>query len=126
MQWLDRLIKPLFWAALVFAYVAAVMPGAEAPTIATWDKANHMIAFLTLTLLSALGWRRARLWRIGLLLAFFGAAIELSQAIPFIHRDAEFDDWAADVAAIVVGLIIAALLRPLFDRMLRRDDCRPG
>lgn len=119
MQFLDRILKPLFWAALIFAYVAAVLPPKEAPSIWTWDKANHMTAFLVLTVLFALGWRRVKLSWVALLLAAFGAAIEFSQEIPFIHRDASFGDWFADCAAILVGLAIAALLRPVLDRAAR-------
>jgi hypothetical protein len=40
---------------------------------------------------------------IALLMAAFGGAIELSQAIPFIARDAEWADWFADCAAVCVG-----------------------
>lgn len=116
MQLLDRLLRSLFWAALVFAYAAAVMPARIAPALSTWDKANHMAAFLALTVLLALGWRRVRLYRVALWLAAFGAAIEFSQEISFIHRDASFSDWFADCAAILVGLGVAALLRPLMER----------
>lgn len=119
MQFLDRILKPLFWAALIFAYAAAVMPAKEAPSIWSWDKANHMTAFLVLTLLFALGWRRVRLLRVAVLLAAFGAVIEFSQEIPFLHRDASFDDWFADCTAILVGLGLAALLRPRLDRATR-------
>ena len=41
------------------------------------------------------------------MMAAFGAFIELSQAIPMIHRDAEWDDWFADLIATVVALIVA-------------------
>jgi VanZ family protein len=121
MQLLDRILKPLFWAALIFAYVAAIVPGKEAPAIWTWDKANHMAAFFTLSMLFALGWRRTPLARIALILAAFGAAIEISQMIPMLHRDAEFADWVADVAATVVGLLFAALLRGPLSRAVREQ-----
>ena len=111
MQLLDRILKPLFWVAAIFAYVAAILPGKDAPAVWAWDKANHMAAFFVLTLLFALGWRRTSLVRIALILAGFGAMIEISQMIPMLHRDAEFGDWVADVAAIVVGLLLAGLLR---------------
>ncbi|MBW8744235.1 MAG: hypothetical protein JF628_07810 [Sphingomonas sp.] len=42
-----------------------------------------------------------------LMMAGFGAFIELSQAIPAIHRDAEWDDWFADMIAILLALIMA-------------------
>jgi len=115
---LDRLLKLLFWAALVFAYVAAVMPPADAPIFSRSDKVEHMVAFLTLSLLAGLGWRRLGLLWIGVLLAAFGAFIEFSQMIPALHRDADISDWIADGVAIMVGLLVASLARPLIDRIV--------
>jgi VanZ family protein len=117
MPMLDRMLKWLFWAALVFAYVAAVVPQVDAPAFSSSDKVEHMVAFLTLALLAALGWRRARLAWIGVGLAGFGAFIEFSQMIPALHRDADVKDWIADAIAIVVGLAIAAIMRPLVNRL---------
>ena len=116
MDAITRMLKPLFWAALIFAYAAAVMPAVDAPRIASSDKVEHMIAFFTLALLAALAWRRAAVWRIGLMLAGFGALIEVTQAIPALHRDASALDFLADCAAIVVGLGIASLFRKAMSR----------
>lgn len=107
----DRILKPLFWAALIFAYVAAILPQAEAPRIASSDKVEHMIAFFTLALLAGLAWRRTAVWRIGLALAAFGAAIEVTQAIPTLHRDASAADFMADSLAIIAGLGVVLLVR---------------
>jgi len=107
MNFLARVLKPLFWAALIFSYVAAVMPQAEAPRIADSDKVEHMIAFFTLSLLAGLAWRHVALLWIGVALASFGLLIELTQAVPLLHRDASGADWAADCAAILVGLAVA-------------------
>ncbi|WP_380878750.1 hypothetical protein ACFB49_18440 [Sphingomonas sp. DBB INV C78] len=107
----DRILKPLFWAALIFAYVAAILPQADVPRIAPSDKVEHMIAFFTLSLLAGLAWRRTAPWRIAAALAAFGAAIEFTQAIPVLHRDASAADFAADALAIIVGLGIATLVR---------------
>ena len=51
-----RLAKPLFWAALIFAYVAAVIPADEAPKFSASDKVEHMAAFFTLAVLGRLGY----------------------------------------------------------------------
>jgi VanZ family protein len=117
MRTLDRLLKWAFWAALLFAYVAAVLPQADAPAFSHSDKVEHVVAFLTLSVLAALGWRRARLIVIGVGLAGFGAFIEFSQMIPALHRDADLKDWIADGIAIVAGLLIAAIVRPFVDRL---------
>ena len=72
------------------------------------DKIQHMMAFATLGGLAAAGWRERRLvaW-----LAAFGASIELFQAIPALHRDAELLDWLADMAATAMALgVVRAVL----------------
>jgi hypothetical protein len=55
----------LFWAALVFATVLALLP--KPPTVAgeLGDKYQHMLAFGTLTILACAGHPRAELLRIG-------------------------------------------------------------
>ena len=104
---LRRVFVFAFWFAVIGAYVSAILPGAEAPHIATWDKLNHMLAFFTITFLARAAYPRLSVLALFVLLAGFGAFIELSQAVPFIHRDAEWDDWYADVIAIVAGLLLA-------------------
>jgi hypothetical protein len=49
----------------------------------------------------------------GLALAAVGALIEIVQAISVLHRDCDIYDWYADVAAIVLGLVIATAIRRL-------------
>jgi len=113
---LRRLFVIAFWGASLFAYVDAILPGHEAVSLAHWDKLNHMIAFFTITFLARAAYPRIPIFRLFAMLAAFGAFIELSQAMPIIHRDAEWDDWFADMAAIVVGLIIAWPFAILADR----------
>jgi len=102
-----RLFVIAFWGALLFAYVDAVIPGKDAISISAWDKINHMLAFFTITFLARAAYPLITVFRLFLLMAAFGAFIELSQALPFIHRDAEWDDWFADMIAIVAALIVA-------------------
>ena len=109
MEHVQRLAKPLFWGALLFAYVAAVMPAAEAPKIADNDKVEHMIAFFTLAVLGRLAYLRKSAIGMWLLLAAFGALIEFTQMIPMLHRDAELNDWLADVMALTVGIGLVAI-----------------
>jgi hypothetical protein len=109
MEHVRRFAKPLFWLALLFAYVAAIMPADEAPKIAASDKVEHMIAFFTLAVLARLGFRAASAVKVAILLAVFGAFIEVTQTIPALHRDGNVADWLADCAAIAAGLLIATL-----------------
>jgi VanZ family protein len=117
---LRRLFVFAFWSALLFAYVDAILPGNEALSLMAWDKLNHMIAFFTITFLARAAYPHIPVFRLFLAMAAFGALIELSQALPIIHRDAEWDDWFADMVATVVGLIVAWPFVILADRRRSR------
>lgn len=119
MPMLRRLFVLAFWAALVFAFVMASLPKPPPVPGDPGDKVQHIIAFVTLTLLARFAYPRAN--PIALLLAFagFGAAIEFVQMIPALGRDAALDDWGADVAASAITLLILEPLRRLFARRSR-------
>ena len=77
------------------------------------DKLMHLIAFSMLT------FPLSRTGRFGLLPVFigataFGGLIELIQ--PSFNRNADFNDWIADIIGIVLGIAGG-----LFYRRLRRD-----
>jgi VanZ family protein len=116
MSLLRRLFVLAFWLCIVIAYVAAILPQKEAPRGLGWDKLNHMVAFFTVTFLCRLAYPRISVLVVALSMAAFGGAIELSQAVPFIHRDAEWADWFADCAAVGVGLLAVWPLALLADR----------
>ena len=76
------------------------------------DKLVHLIAF------AALAFPLARTGRIGLVPVFIGAStfgglIELIQ--PTFGRNADMQDWIADVAGVGLGIVLA-----LFYRRLRK------
>lgn len=104
---LRRLFVIAFWGALLFAYVEAILPARESMHLTWWDKLDHMTAFFVITFLARAAYPHVPVVRLFVMLAGFGGFIELSQALPFIHRDAEWNDWFADITAIVVGLILA-------------------
>ncbi len=111
-----RLVQLAFLAALVFTFVAAVMPPHQAPQLFPWDKAEHFAAFYALTVLALAAFPRRHLVLIGVLLSAFGGLIELVQALPIVNRDADVRDWIADTIAILAAFapIVAAHLRALF------------
>ena len=117
---LRRLFVFAFWGAALFAYVDAIIPGRDAFSLSAWDKLNHMIAFFTITFLARAAYPRIPIFRLFLAMAAFGAFIELSQAMPMIHRDAEWDDWFADMIATIVGLIIVWPFAILADKRRAR------
>ena len=102
----------LFWAALAFAVVMALLPKPPATPIDGFgDKFQHLLAFATLAGLAALAWPRAELLRVGERLSFVGALIEVTQAIPALGRDCDIRDWLADTLAIAVVLLAVAAWR---------------
>ncbi len=82
-----------------------------------WDKARHFSAFAALTISAILAFPRTRLAIIAGLLSLAGAAIEVIQGLPMVHRDADVLDWVADSTAIamVLAVIVAARFRRSLD-----------
>jgi len=112
---MTRLLRLLFWAATMFAITMALWPLATpVPTAGLGDKWQHMIAFFTLTVLAGLGYPRQHLRTIGGAMILLGLAIELAQwGLPMLNRQGSGLDWLADGVATLVGLVVAAAVRPL-------------
>jgi len=106
-----------FWVALVFVLYMAFKPPGGAD-IGIWDKAVHFIAFYTLTALGSAAFANRKLWPLALFLCLVGGGIELVQATPWVHRDAEFGDWFADNLAIAA--VIGPMALPRFRGWLAR------
>ena len=106
-----RWMIPVFWTTVAIVYASAIMPSAEAPDFGAGDQINHIAAFLTLALLGRAAYRTKPVWLLAAGLSLFGAFIELSQAIPFLNRDANIGDWIADSIAVLIGLVLSALVR---------------
>ena len=106
-----RLLRIGFWGASAFALVMALLPQPPQLPGEPSDKLQHILAFATLALLGRLAYPQTRLLVLATGLSAFGAAIELLQAIPALHRDAELADWAADTAAVVAVLLALELAR---------------
>lgn len=110
------LARLLFWAALAFTCVMAVLP--QPPeVIPTSDKMNHVLAFLVLTALHKLAYRSVNMWKRLAVMALLGAGIEVAQMIPALHRDADWRDWVADMLAAGAASLAVAVLFPV-----RRSD----
>lgn len=103
----SRLLKLLFWSALLFAFVMAILPNPPELPGEPSDKSQHMLAFVTLAALALLAYPRLpRLW-IGVGLAAFGIMIEIVQLIPALHRQCDVRDWIADMLAVGAVLLVA-------------------
>ncbi|MGE0178333.1 MAG: hypothetical protein AB7O91_00760 [Sphingomonas sp.] len=101
----------VFWAALAFALVMALLPHPPQMPGAPSDKVQHILAFLTLTALALAAYPGVSRLRLALALSAFGALIEFLQLIPALNRDAQWLDWIADTGAVLAVLAVAALLR---------------
>jgi VanZ family protein len=75
------------------------------------DKLQHIAAFVTLSLLGSFAYPATALIQLLVRFSLFGAAIEVVQAIPQLHRDSDFWDWVADTAAVSVALLLVWLSR---------------
>ena len=108
-----RLLRTLFWAAVIFAFVMAVVPHPPRIPGKPSDKIQHIAAFATLTMLGSRAYSNRRPVKLLVGLSLFGALIEIVQAIPALHRDSDVMDWLADTIAVVVVLVlIRAVRRP--------------
>lgn len=108
-------LQSLFWCALVFALVMALLPHPpHLPIDSFGDKFEHMLAFGVLALLGSLAYPAMPLFRLGERLSFLGALIEVMQSIPVLHRDCDIRDWIADTIAVAVMLGLVYLVRQRF------------
>lgn len=101
----------LVWTIVIawLAFRPATGPDAGLP----WDKANHALAFLVLTVLVGRGWPRLTAPVVALIMLAAGVAIELVQGLPAIGRDADLWDVVADAVGTGVGLGVLAWLARL-------------
>jgi hypothetical protein len=100
-----KLIVVLFWASVLVAVTFALLPHPPQVPGEPSDKIQHIMAFSVMAGLGALAFPRVPKLRLLLGLCLLGAGIEVLQAIPALHRDAEFLDWVADsvASALVLG-----------------------
>lgn len=105
-EYLARIVPTLFWLALAFTMVMALLPKPPALPVEVGDKVQHMLAFAALSLLAFLAFPRRRLIELFAAMAALGALIELLQMVPALHRDAQFMDWVADCGASLVVLLL--------------------
>jgi VanZ family protein len=99
----------LFWAT----HAPDVRPPSIGPPGVPSDKVFHFLGYATLAFLAILAvitWRarRGAVLIASLSLVVVAGIDEVTQ--PLTHRDAEFADWCADAAGVVVGAFVAARL----------------
>lgn len=96
--------------AIVLAWLA-FRPATGVDQGLPWDKANHALAFLVLTVLTGRGWPDLSRGLLILIMLAAGVGIELVQGLPQIGRDADVWDVVADAVGVAAGLAVLAGLR---------------
>ena len=98
--------QTLGWLMLTIVLVLSLMPHPpklDLPRLLQWDKAQHALAYATLTV-----WFQqctCRRWQTPLLLLGIGIAVEYLQRWSG-YRDFEYADMLADALGIVGGLLV--------------------
>ena len=100
------ILRLAFWAALLFAFVMAIVPHPPELPGAPSDKIQHISAFAVLGALGFFAYPRSRPLSLCVRLSLFGALIELVQAIPALGRDSDVLDWIADTLAAALILFL--------------------
>ena len=106
---LTKFLRLLFFVGIAVLLWATLTPASDAVQIN--DKIAHCLAFLMLAVAGLRAWPHSPVALVvGLL--FLGAGIELVQALPFIHRDANLLDWIADAIGIGIAVCTEIVARP--------------
>jgi len=122
---MKSLLVWLFWILALFTFAMAISPNPPAFAGRLNDKTMHMLAFATLSIAASVAFRRRSIVQLFVGLAVFGGLIEIVQAIPGLHRDAELADWSADCAATLAGLCAVNLIEAVYARYNKQDDAPP-
>lgn len=77
----------------------------------SWDKLNHLVAFIELAILARLSWPQLKPAYAGLAMLAYGMAIEIIQA-PLAYREFSMLDLVADGVGVLIGLTLMLWFRP--------------
>jgi VanZ family protein len=105
-----------YWIFVLAVLAATLAPIPEPQGPSGADKYEHMAAFYALSLGAGLLYPRLPAWLTIVLVSAYGGAIELLQALPFIHRDCSLYDFIADAAGAAgaaAPLLLSGLRRRL-------------
>ena len=101
---MNKFSRSLFWAACIALTVLSLLPAEQLPPVFDWwDKSQHALAFLAVSILGlwAYSFTPARVI-LGLLL--FGIGIELAQAVTGF-RFGDWQDWVADAVGVGIAYL---------------------
>jgi hypothetical protein len=103
------LSRGVFAVAVLVSLAVLFAPGPAVPSAPPGvDKVVHVSLFAALALSGR--WAGIRRGVLATLLPLYAAASELLQELPALQRDASLGDLVADVAGVLAGLLVWALL----------------
>lgn len=103
------LLALLFVTALIVAFVLALRPAPEIlPQINHFDKIQHALAFMLISLLGFGAWPGRPILIVVVMLGY-GGAMELAQSFTR-YRQGDYQDWIADALGIAAAFGVRALL----------------
>ena len=102
---LAKLWWALGWAIVLYITISCLEPPRYVPNLHLWDKLEHALAFFGMTVWFGGLTRRGRYPVIAVLLALFGAGIEIAQGAMQWGRDEDIMDFVADSVGISVALV---------------------
>lgn len=104
-----RQMPIIFGCCLLFTTIMALIPVPEVPGMFNfWDKAQHALAFVALTVMASFAFP-SKLKNVYLGLFLYGASIELTQMFFTTTRVGEVSDFIADGLGISIGFCIYLL-----------------
>lgn len=115
------LFRVVFWSCFIALTGLALSPAPYLPPLDIfnwWDKAQHAIGYCTLMVTALFAYPNTSRIRLAALLGLHGCLIEVLQYFSG-YRFGDWQDAAADGVGVLMGLVIAALLKKLFSKYLQ-------
>lgn len=104
-----RLMPFIFWLLIVIVSVLMLIElQPETGGITYIDKFEHAFVFILLTTTGCLAYGQKKSWVYAGLIAL-GALYEVLQALFTVTRQASVYDWLADIAGIMLAVMISSL-----------------
>jgi VanZ family protein len=114
-----RFMPAIFW--LLVAIVSVLMLIELKPSTSSIpyvDKLEHAFVFIALTITGSLAYAQHK-QRVYIGLIALGALYEVLQGLLTITRQASIYDWVADVAGILLGIMISAVIANYTSRLFK-------
>lgn len=116
---LRRIMPYIFWTLVIIVSMFMLVELAPKKNpIKHLDKIQHALVFLTISVAGCLAFKNhTSLIVTGL--TIFGGIIEVLQATFTTTRTGDVKDWLADIAGILIGLMIVAIYRQFKPKSLQ-------